>query len=106
MTTRRDFLKNSGIITAGALLNINQFKTFIRKPSSVIVIGARFAGLAAANYLRKKKIKVTVLEARNRIGGRVHSFNIPNEDLVVELGAEWVGKSHERILTMCEEYQL
>ena len=106
MTTRRDFLKNSGIITAGALLNINQFKTFIRKPSSVIVIGAGFAGLAAANYLRKKKIKVTVLEARNRIGGRVHSFNIPNEDLVVELGAEWVGKSHERILTMCEEYQL
>ena len=106
MTTRRDFLKNSGIITAGALLNINQFKTFIRKPSSVIGIGAGFAGLAAANYLRKKKIKVTVLEARNRIGGRVHSFNIPNEDLVVELGAEWVGKSHERILTMCEEYQL
>jgi monoamine oxidase len=87
-------------------LNIDQLKTFIQKPSSVIVIGAGFAGLAAANYLRKKKIKVTVLEARNRIGGRVHSFEIPNENLVVELGAEWVGKSHERIIEMCDEYKL
>lgn len=105
MTTRRQFLKESSLIVAGSLLSANSF-AFLAKPSSVIIIGAGFAGLAAANYLKKKKIKVTVLEARNRIGGRVYSFPIPNENLVVELGAEWVGKSHERMIELCDEFDL
>src|SRR5829696_6581281 len=105
MTTRRDFLKGSSVVLAGSLFKAEQFQ-FLSKPSSVIVIGAGFAGLAAANYLKKKKVSVTVLEARNRIGGRVYSFNIPNENLVVELGAEWVGKSHERIIQLCDEFNL
>ena len=106
MTSRRDFLKQSAIVTAGGLLSANKLNFFISKPGSVIVIGAGFAGLAAAHYLKKKKVKVTVLEARNRIGGRVHSFNIPDENLVIELGAEWVGKSHERIISLCDEFNL
>lgn len=105
MTSRRDFLKQSAIITAGGLLS-NKVSFFIPKTSSVIVIGAGFAGLAAANYLKKKKINVTVLEARNRIGGRVFSFNVPDENMVIELGAEWVGKSHERIISLCDEFKL
>ncbi|HEY0042192.1 MAG TPA: NAD(P)/FAD-dependent oxidoreductase [Flavisolibacter sp.] len=105
MTSRRDFIKGSSLIVAGSFLSADQFQ-FLAKPSSVIVIGAGFSGLAAANYLKKKKLKVTVLEARARIGGRVHSFNIPDENLVIELGAEWVGKSHERIIEMCNEYKL
>jgi monoamine oxidase len=105
MTSRRDFIKGSSLIVAGSFLSADQFQ-FLAKPSSVIVIGAGFSGLAAANYLKKKKLKVTVLEARARIGGRVHSFNIPDENLVIELGAEWVGKSHERIIEMCDEYKL
>jgi monoamine oxidase len=106
MTSRRDFLKQSTIITAGSLAGVDRFKVFLSKPSSVIVIGAGFAGLAAANYLKKKNLHVTVLEARNRIGGRVHSFEIPNENLVIELGAEWVGNSHERIISLCDEFKL
>ncbi len=106
MTSRRDFVKQSAVLAAGSLISIEKFKTFIAKPSSVIVIGAGFAGLSAASYLKKKKIKVTVLEARTRIGGRVHSMRVPDTDCVIELGAEWVGKSHERILEMCEEYKL
>lgn len=105
MTTRRDFIKESSLLVTGALLPAKSF-AFLAKPSSVIIIGAGFAGLAAANYLKKKKLSVTVLEARNRIGGRVHSFNIPDENLVIELGAEWVGKSHERIISLCNEFKL
>ena len=105
MTSRRDFIKGSSLIVAGSFLSADRFQ-FLAKPSSVIVIGAGFSGLAAANYLKKKKLKVTVLEARARIGGRVHSFNIPDENLVIELGAEWVGKSHERIIEMCNEFKL
>jgi monoamine oxidase len=105
MTSRREFIKESSIIVTGSLLSANSL-AFLAKPSSVIVIGAGFAGLAAAHYLKKKKVNVTVLEARNRIGGRVHSFNIPDENLVIELGAEWVGKSHERMISLCDEYGL
>ena len=105
MTTRRDFIKGSSIILAGSFFNADQFQ-FLAKPSSVIVIGAGFAGLSAANYLKRKKLKVTVLEARNRIGGRVYSYPIEGENLVIELGAEWVGKSHERLIQMCDQFGL
>lgn len=105
MLTRRDFLKGTSVAAAGTFFSANQFQ-FLAKPSKVIVIGAGFSGLAAAAYLRKKKIDVTVLEARDRIGGRVHSFHVPGENLVVELGAEWVGKSHERIIELCDEFDL
>lgn len=105
MTSRRDFIKSSSLVLTASLLHTDQL-SFLAKPSSVIIIGAGFAGLAAANKLRQKNLKVTILEARNRIGGRVYSFNIPNEDLVIELGAEWVGASHERIIQLCDEFKL
>lgn len=107
MTSRRSFLKGSAVVVAGTLLNAqNTSAFFISKPKRVIVLGAGFAGLAAANQLVKKGIKVTVLEARNRIGGRVFSYKVPGEELVVELGAEWVGDSHNRIKELCHEYKL
>ncbi|RYD70357.1 MAG: FAD-dependent oxidoreductase, partial [Sphingobacteriales bacterium] len=85
MTSRRTFLKESAIIAAGTLLTAQHANSFFNyKPKHVIILGAGFAGLAAANALVKKGIKVTVLEARNRIGGRVFSHKIPGEDLVVE----------------------
>ncbi|HZH63917.1 MAG TPA: FAD-dependent oxidoreductase [Flavisolibacter sp.] len=107
MTSRRSFLKGSAVMVAGTLLNAqNASAFFINKPKHVIILGAGFAGLAAANQLVKKGIKVTVLEARNRVGGRVFSYKVPGEELVVELGAEWVGDSHDRIKELCREYRL
>ncbi|HMP94657.1 MAG TPA: FAD-dependent oxidoreductase [Phnomibacter sp.] len=80
---------------------------FVASKQPVLIIGAGFAGLSAAYALRKKKIPVTVLEARNRIGGRVFSFAPPEANgQVIELGAEWVGASHERLIAMCEEFKL
>lgn len=59
------------------------------KPTDVIVIGAGAAGLMAAYTLTKARKNVTVLEARNRLGGRIHT--IKNERLGhIELGAEFV----------------
>ena len=69
--------------------------------------GAGFAGLSAAYYLHKKKINFIVLEARERVGGRVFSHVMDaQENLVVELGAEWVGNSHERVQALCGEFGL
>ncbi len=55
----------------------------------VIVIGAGFAGLAAADALVRAGVEVTVLEARDRVGGRVWSRELPN-GAVVEFGAEFI----------------
>ena len=55
----------------------------------VVVVGAGLAGLAAADALAERGAEVTVFEARNRVGGRVHSGRLDN-DAVVELGAEFV----------------
>ena len=78
-----------------------------KKVSSVLIIGAGFSGLAAAYHLRKKGIAVTILEARDRVGGRVFSYHNPLlKDQVIEFGAEWVGYSHERLIQLCEEFGL
>ncbi len=57
----------------------------------VIVVGAGSAGIAAAHELHKAKKKVLVLEARERIGGRVHTVR---DRGVVEAGAEFIHGEH------------
>ena len=57
--------------------------------NKIIVIGAGASGLMAASALAKKKHQVTVVEARDRIGGRIYtssrSFTLP-----LEMGAEFM----------------
>ncbi len=59
-----------------------------RPTTHVIVIGAGMAGLAAANALAHAGIGVTVLEARDRIGGRTHTIDLAGSP--VDLGAAWI----------------
>jgi monoamine oxidase len=74
-----------------------------------IVIGAGLSGLAAARALSKARWKVTVLEARDRIGGRVftHRFDIEGaRHLYCELGGEWIGNGHKKMKGLCREFEL
>jgi monoamine oxidase len=59
----------------------------------VVVVGAGFAGLAAADALRSGGAEVTVLEARDRVGGRV--WSVPFGGAVVERGAEFILPDYE-----------
>ncbi len=103
---RRDFLKILGASSVGIALSSNNIFAQKRKKSCVI-IGAGFSGLAAAHKLKNAGWNVTVLEARDRIGGRVFSYSLPqNKNLVCELGAEWVGESHERIKALCADFKI
>jgi monoamine oxidase len=108
MSSRRQFIRDTTLTGAGLLLASSSFGNFfIGKKPKVIIIGAGFAGLSAAYYLHKKKIDYVILEARNRIGGRVFSHTIDEqENLVIELGAEWVGNSHTRLRDLCGELDL
>jgi monoamine oxidase len=56
---------------------------------NVVIVGAGFAGLAAALDLHDAGLSVTVLEARDRVGGRVLSVELENGE-IAELGAEWI----------------
>ena len=56
---------------------------------NVAVVGAGFAGLAASLELHDAGVPVVVLEARERVGGRVLSVELENGELA-ELGAEWI----------------
>lgn len=61
----------------------------LRVQPKIVIVGAGAAGIAAATKLLSNGFKnVTVLEAENRIGGRVHSVLFGNT--IVDLGAQWV----------------
>lgn len=108
LSSRREFLRQSALLAGSTIVSANAFGNIqIGKKTRVIVIGGGFAGLAAAYALRKKNVDVTVIESRNRLGGRVFSHVIdPAQNLTVELGAEWVGNSHTRIRELCDEFKL
>jgi monoamine oxidase len=59
----------------------------------VIVIGAGIAGLAAACDLAHAGRRVLVLEARDRVGGRVHTLHDDRAGVPVELGGEFVDRT-------------
>jgi monoamine oxidase len=101
--TRRDFLKTAAVAAVGAPLVFSPYVQ--RRAYSCIIIGAGLSGLAAAYALRDWN--VTVLEARQRIGGRVLSFKFKeNPELVCELGGEWVGASHDRMKALCHDFKI
>ena len=57
---------------------------------SILIIGGGIAGLAAASKLGRAGLRVLVLEARDRIGGRIFTQQIPGCDIPIELGAEFI----------------
>jgi monoamine oxidase len=76
------------------------------QPPDAIVIGAGLAGLAAADVLRGAGLNVLVLEARQRVGGRVYTLRDLHEGQYAEGGAEFIDLDHSLMASYIERFGL
>ncbi len=68
-----------------------------------VVIGAGLSGLVAARELRRAQMRVLVLEAAARIGGRMQRTQLA-DGTWIDLGGQWVGPTHERMQALLDAY--
>ena len=118
--TRRRFLGTGAAAGAGALLGAAPAAEAAkkkrpakkkRKPvpkkrprsADVIVVGAGFAGLTAARQVVKAGKSVLVVEARDRVGGRVWNHDLPGGK-ISERGGTFVGPTQDRVLALMDAY--
>lgn len=102
MLSRRRLLQILAATGAGALLPARRARAETRfdggsaeiptgatgDPTRVVVIGAGFAGLAAASALRNAGIEVVVLDARDRVGGRTFTRDVGGAP--IDVGGSWI----------------
>lgn len=94
-TGRRNLLRGLGALPSLAWLaacDQSQAQAAIVKPirpgDTVLIVGAGMAGLTAANALNRVGIRNIVIEARDRIGGRLHTVDVGG--IPIDLGASWI----------------
>lgn len=105
---RRRFLKKSLAFSsglAGSLLINKTVNANNPKTSNILIVGAGIAGLTAGYRLKEAGVSVDIIEARNRVGGRISSWRIP-EKIVVELGGEFINSDHHCLLNLARELGL
>ena len=106
MTTvsRRRLLGGAGTVLVGAGLAPARAvpNTTTRLKADVCVVGAGFAGLAAAWRLKQAGARVVVLEASNRVGGRSSTVNLA-DGTFVDWGGQWVGPTQDRFYALIKE---
>src|SRR3569833_2846613 len=73
--------------------------------SDVIVIGAGIAVATAATLLAKHGLSVTILEARDRVGGRGFARAFADTEEVVDFGGAWITPWQERMHRICRATQ-
>ncbi|MEC5158081.1 flavin monoamine oxidase family protein [Chryseobacterium sp. MP_3.2] len=68
----------------------------------IIIVGAGLSGFLTAYLLQKEGIPFKIVEARNRVGGRINTIYRENE-APIEMGATWFNSQHPHLIALLEE---
>src|SRR3954469_20791164 len=72
------------------------------RPADVVIVGAGLAGLTAARELTRRGKSVVVLEARDRVGGRILNHDLGN-GAITEVGGQYIGPTQDRIAALARD---
>lgn len=73
----------------------------MRREADVIIVGAGLSGLIAAREVLAQGLEPLVLEANDRVGGRILTQHV--DGVPLELGAQWIGDTHVRMQALAGE---
>lgn len=102
-TTRRDFIRNTTMASAGTLLFPDSFLQ--KNQKKIAIIGGGMAGLAAGYHLKKAGFNFTIYEATRRTGGRILSVKDGvTKGVTTEFGGEFLDSNHEEMLKYARDF--
>ncbi len=109
LISRRQLFKASLIATgAVSAVTVNNLTTVAKESKEpVLIVGAGIAGLTAGYYLQQAGIPIRIVEASNRVGGRIRSEQQAVGTLkTIELGGEFIDSGHQTIRKLAQELGL